>query len=284
MDFLFHKKTLNCCGKLVDISVPKVMGILNLTPDSFFDGGKYLSETEILKQVSKMISQGATFIDIGAMSSRPGAEFVSQNEELSRLEMALKIIRKEFSEILISIDTFRSEIARICVENFGAALINDISAGQWDAKMFETVANLQVPYVAMHIKGTPSTMQQNVDYQDFIKEIILYFAEIIEKSKLFGINDLILDVGFGFAKTLEQNYILLKNLDRFQYLGFPLLVGVSRKSMIYKLLGVSPSESLNGTTAINLLSLLRGAKILRVHDVKEAVETIKIFEKYQQIE
>lgn len=270
--------TINCKGKLIDLTVPKVMGILNVTPNSFFDGGKYKKESEILSQVEKMIRDGAIFIDIGAYSSKPNAELVSVEEELSRIIPVVDLILQHFPETLISIDTFRSEVAQACLEK-GAAMINDISAGNLDEKMLDVIAKYKVPYSMMHMRGTPQTMQSLTDYQDIVKEMLFYFSEKMAMARSLGINDLIVDPGFGFAKTLDQNYEILKHLDLFDMLELPLLVGVSRKSMVYKPLNSSAGEALNGTTVLNAIALTKGAKILRVHDVKEAVETVQLLNK-----
>lgn len=268
---------INCKGNLIDLKNPKVMGILNTTPDSFFDGGKFNDGKKILNQVEKMLQDGATFIDVGAYSSKPGAEFVSEEEELSRLLPVLELILKHFPNIYLSIDTFRSNVAKRAVEN-GAAMINDISAGLLDDKMIETVAQLQVPYVMMHMKGNPQNMQSLANYDDIVKEMVFYFSERINTARRFGLNDIIIDPGFGFAKTLEHNYEVMRKMDYFSILELPLLIGVSRKSMIYKLLESTPQEALNGTTVLNTIALQRGASILRVHDVKEAMECVKIIE------
>ena len=275
---LILKMTLNCKGKLIDLSTPKVMGILNVTPNSFYDGGKFIGEIQILAQVEKMILEGATFIDIGAYSSKPNAEFVSEKEEVSRIIPIVNLIQKHFPETVLSIDTFRSEVAKNAIEN-GAAIINDISAGSLDDKMLETVAKYNVPYIMMHMKGTPQTMQTMTNYENIVKEMLFYFSEKIAKARSFGIHDLIIDPGFGFAKTLEQNYEVLQKLELFELLKLPLLAGFSRKSMIYKLLNSVPEEALNGTTVLNTIALTKGAKILRVHDVKEAMECIILFKK-----
>lgn len=267
--------TINCKGQLIDLSTPKVMGILNITPDSFYDGGLYKNNESIRHQTEKMLNEGATFIDIGAYSSRPKATHISEAEELKRILPIVELLIKHFPEINISIDTFRSTVAKQCIEA-GAVLINDISAGQMDENMMEMVGELGVPYIMMHIKGTPQNMQQHTNYNNLIKEIIFYFSERIAKAKAHKINDLIIDPGFGFSKNLEQNYELLSKLELFKNLDLPILVGVSRKSMIYKLLNISPQEALNGTTVINTIALTKGAKILRVHDVKEAMECIKL--------
>lgn len=270
--------TVNCKSQLIDLSTPKVMGILNVTPDSFYDGGKNNSEQLIIDKVHKMLADGATFIDIGAYSSKPNAEFVSEEEELKRILPIVELLVKVFPEIIISIDTFRSQIAKATIEA-GAAIINDISAGELDENMMQTVANLKVPYIMMHMRGTPKTMQSLTDYEDIIKEMLFYFSEKVNKARSLGISDLIIDPGFGFAKTLEQNFEVMNKLELFQMLNLPLLSGISRKSMIYKTLGNTPQESLNGTTVLNTISLMKDAKILRVHDVKEAVECVKLFEK-----
>ncbi|RZJ70459.1 dihydropteroate synthase [Flavobacterium sp.] len=269
--------TINCKGNLVDLSRIKVMGILNVTPDSFFDGGKYKSDKDLLGQADKILSQGATFIDLGGYSSRPGADFVTPDEEKTRLLPAIETLLKEFPDALLSIDTFRSGVARACLET-GAALINDISAGWLDDFMFDVIAEFQAPYIMMHMRGTPKTMQQFTQYNDLVKDILFYFSERIEKARKLGINDIIVDPGFGFSKTLSQNYELLHKLELFEILELPLLVGISRKSMIYKLLETKAEEALNGTTVLNTIAVSKGAKVLRVHDVKEAMETVRIFE------
>jgi len=267
--------TINCKGNLIDLSSPKVMGILNVTPNSFFDGGKHSDDKAILGQVEKMLLEGATFIDIGGYSSKPSAEFVSEEEELQRVLPVVQKVLCEFPETLISMDTFRSKVAQESIEQ-GAAIVNDISAGNLDDTMLETVAKLHVPYIMMHMKGTPQTMQSLAQYENIVKEMMFYFSERIAKARTFGINDLIIDPGFGFAKTLEQNFEVLSKLELFQMLELPILAGVSRKSMIYKTLETTAKFALNGTTSLNTISLLKGTKILRVHDVKEAVECIKL--------
>ena len=269
--------TINCKGTLIDLSSPKVMGILNLTPDSFYDGGQHKDEKSILNHTEKMLTEGATFIDIGAYSSRPNADHVSEAEELKRILPIVELVLKTFPETLISIDTFRSEVAKQSIET-GAALINDISAGKLDDNMLKTVAALHVPYIMMHMRGTPQTMQQHTDYNNLVKDIIFYFSERLAAAKQLGIVDLILDPGFGFAKTLDQNFQLLNTLELFNILEKPLLVGVSRKSMIYKTLNNTAKEALNGTSVLNTIALQKNASILRVHDVKEAKETIKLIE------
>jgi dihydropteroate synthase len=270
--------TINCKGQLIDLTSPKVMGILNVTPNSFFDGGKYKNTSEMLSQVAKMLEDGATFIDVGAYSSKPNAEFVSEEEELERIVPIVNLILEYYPQTLISIDTFRSEVAKVCIEN-GAALINDISAGSLDDKMLETIAKHNVPYIMMHLRGTPQTMQKMTSYENIVKEMLFYFSERVNKARSLGINDLIVDPGFGFAKTLEQNYEVLQKMELFQILELPLLAGVSRKSMIYKTLNSSADEALNGTTVLNTIALTKGANILRVHDVKEALECVKLFGK-----
>jgi len=268
---------INCNGKLISLDQPKVMGILNVTPDSFFDGGKYKNETSILHQVEKMLSEEATFIDIGAYSTRPGALEVEEATELKRILPIVDLILKNFSEVNLSIDTFRSAVAKECIEH-GAAIINDISAGLQDDKMLSTVARLNVPYIMMHMRGTPQNMQQQTNYDDIFKEVLYFFSERLAATKALGIKDIIIDPGFGFAKNLEQNYELLKQLELMNLIEHPLLTGISRKSMIYKTLGTTAEEALNGTTALHMVCLQKGAKILRVHDVKEAVECIKLYE------
>ena len=269
---------INCKGQLIDLTIPKVMGILNVTPNSFFDGGKYKNENEIISQADKMLRDGATFIDIGAYSSKPSAEFVSEKEEIERILPVIELILKHFPETLLSIDTFRSEVAKISIEN-GAAIINDISAGELDEKMFDMMAHYNVPYIMMHMRGNPQTMQSLTQYDDIVKEMLFYFSEKVKKARSLGINDLILDPGFGFAKTIDQNYEVLEKMELFNLLEVPILAGVSRKSMIYKTLNNSAQEALNGTTVVNTIALTKGAKILRVHDVKEAKECVDLYNK-----
>lgn len=269
--------TINCNGKLISLDQPKVMGILNITPDSFFDGGKYKEDTSILNQVEKMLVEGATFIDVGAYSSRPGALEVNEETELQRILPIVNLILKNFPNTILSIDTFRSRVAKECIAN-GAAIINDISAGLQDNKMLSTVAKLKVPYILMHMRGTPQNMQKQTDYTNILKEVLYFFSERLAAAKALGINDIIIDPGFGFAKSLEQNYELLNQLELMNSIEHPLLAGISRKSMIYKKLGTSPDQALNGTTALHMVCLQKGAKILRVHDVKEAFECVKLYE------
>lgn len=269
--------SINCKGTLIDFSTPKVMGILNVTPDSFYDGGNYSSDKKILTQVSKMLLEGADFIDVGGYSSKPYASEVSVQEELQRVLPVVRLLIKEFPDVILSVDTFRSEVANACIQE-GAAMINDISSGSFDKKMFETVASLQVPYVMMHMQGNPQNMQQNPTYKNLITEIMFFFSKKITELRKLGVNDIVTDVGFGFGKTLEHNYELLKNLEIFKNLEVPILVGISRKSMLNKLLGITAKDALNATTAAHTVALLNGANILRVHDVREAVEAIKIVE------
>ena len=269
------KMTLNCKGNLIDISTPKIMGILNITPNSFYDGGKFKTETDILNHVERMLFDGATFIDIGAYSSKPKSEFVSETDEINRIIPVVDLVLKHFQNAILSIDTFRSEVAKRCIES-GAAMINDISAGNLDEKMMPTVAALNVPYIMMHMKGTPQTMQTLTNYENLIQEILFYFSEKVSLARSFGISDIIIDPGFGFAKTVDQNYEILQKLELFNILELPILAGISRKSMIHKVLETSAQEALNGTTVLNTIALTKGAAILRVHDVKEAMECVKL--------
>ena len=268
--------TINVRGKLLDLSVPKVMGILNITPDSFYDGGKYSSEEEVLKQAEKMLNEGVDIIDIGGMSSRPGAEIISEEEELKRILPHIKNIVQKFPQAIISVDTIRAKVADESLKT-GANIINDISAGRFDAEVIPVVAKHKAPFVIMHMKGMPNNMQQNPQYENVTTEVMDFFAERILVCRKAGISDLILDVGFGFGKTIEHNYTLLRNLKYFSQLNLPVLAGVSRKGMIYKTLCVTAELSLNGTTVANTIALMNGANILRVHDVREAKEAIKIF-------
>ena len=268
-------KSISCKGKLIDLKSPKVMGILNITPDSFFDGGKFQNQHKIISHVEKMLFEGATFIDVGAYSSRPGAKHISDQEELNRIIPVMELLVSNFPDILISVDTFRSNVAEHCI-SLGASLVNDISAGSMDDKMFSTIAKLQVPYIIMHMQGIPKIMQKNPIYNDVVEDLLFYFSKKISELRDLGVNDIISDVGFGFGKNLEHNYQLLNKLELFQNLTIPSLVGVSRKSMLFKPLNISPNEALNATTSANTIALLKGANILRVHDVKEAMEAIKI--------
>lgn len=270
--------TLNCGGFLLDLRTPRIMGILNITPDSFFDGGKYITEKECIEQVERMILEGASIIDIGAVSTRPGALEVSKEEELARLLPIVKTVASNFPNIIISVDTWRSSIAEEAI-NSGAHIINDISGGQFDDKMFETIAKYNVPYILMHTTGKPNNMQQNTDYQDVVHDIIRFFSFQLNTLRELGVHDVILDPGFGFGKTLDQNYDLMNRLSSFHVLNLPILVGVSRKSMAYKLLNITAQDSLNATTILNTIALLNGASILRVHDVKQAMEAIYIVTK-----
>ena len=269
---------INCKGDLIDLSIPKVMGILNVTPNSFFDGGKYKNEEEIISQVDKMLSEGASFIDIGAYSSKPSAEFVTEQEEIERIVPAIELILKHLPKALLSIDTFRAEVAKASIES-GAAIINDIAAGELDDKMFDVIAQYNVPYIMMHMRGNPQTMQSLTQYEDIMKEMMFYFSEKVNRARSLGINDLILDPGFGFAKTTDQNYEVMQKMELFNLLELPVLTGISRKSMIYKTLNNTAQEALNGTTVLNTIALTKGAKILRVHDVKEAVECVTLHNK-----
>ena len=270
---------INVNGRLMDLAEPQVMGILNVTPDSFYAGSRTETEQDIVRRLHQIVDEGASIVDIGAYSSRPGADEVSTEEEMKRLRMGLELVRKHRPEAIVSVDTFRADVAKMCVEEYGAAIINDISAGQMDEQMFATIARLGVPYIIMHMKGTPQDMQINPQYDHFLKEIFYYFSEKVQKLRDLGVKDIIIDPGFGFGKTLEHNYELMNHLEEFSLFELPLLVGVSRKSMIYKHLGITPEEALNGTTVLNTISLMKGANILRVHDVKEAVESVRIIGK-----
>lgn len=268
-------KTLKIEGRLIDLTTPRVMGILNVTPDSFFDGGRYLNEAGITKQAEKIAAEGATFIDVGGYSSRPGATDISPQEELNRILPAIRIIRKEIPEIFISVDTFRSDVAKAAITE-GASIINDISGGELDPAMPAMAAKLNVPYIVMHMRGTPQTMSRETSYENLIKEVTDYFHNKINTLTQYGISDIIVDPGFGFAKTPQQSYDLLRHLEYLRILNKPLLVGFSRKSMIWKTLNITAEEALNGTTTLNTIALLKGAGILRVHDVREAMQTIKL--------
>lgn len=268
--------SINVNGKLIDLTEPQVMGILNVTPDSFYSGSRKQTEEDIRNRVKQIIDEGGQMIDIGAYSSRSGADDVSTQEEMARLRHGMKIVNEMAPDMPVSVDTFRADVAKMCVEELGVGIINDISGGELDKRMFETVAKLGVPYILMHMKGTPQTMQQAPHYDDLMKEIMLYFAEKIQKLRDLGQKDIILDPGYGFAKTIEHNYELLGHQEMLHVFELPLLVGISRKSMIFRLLGSSPEESLNGTSVLNTIALQKGASILRVHDVKECVEVVKI--------
>ena len=268
--------TINCQGRLFDLSTPQVMGILNLTPDSFYAGSRRQDEAGIVARCHQIVSEGGTMIDVGAYSSRPGAGNVTEEEEMDRLRYGLRILRRELPKAVVSVDTFRASVAKMCVEEYGADIINDISGGSLDNQMFRTVAQLGVPYILMHMQGEPRTMQQAPHYEDLLREICLYFARRVQSLREIGVRDVILDPGFGFGKTLEHNYELMQHLEEFQAFGLPVLVGVSRKSMIYKLLNNSPEAALNGTTVLNTIALMKGAQILRVHDVYAASEAVRI--------
>ena len=271
--------TINVNGQLMDFNHTQVMGILNVTPDSIYAHSRKQTETEILARAHQIVDEGASIIDLGAYSSRPNALDVSESEEMQRLRNALQIIRRELPDAILSIDTFRADVARMCVEEYGAAIINDISAGQMDNRMFPTIAQLGVPYIIMHMQGTPQDMQDSPHYDNLLKEVFYYFSEKVQRLRDLGVKDIILDPGFGFGKTIEHNYQLMNHLEEFNVFQLPLLVGISRKSMIYKLLGTTPEEALNGTTVLNTIALQKGAHLLRVHDVKAAVETVTLTEK-----
>lgn len=274
--------SINCRGRLLDLTVPRVMGILNVTPDSFYAGSRVQTEEEIANRARQILDQGADIIDVGAYSSRPNAEHISASEEMRRLETGLKIIRTNHPDAIISVDTFRADVAEWCVRSYEVDIINDIAAGQMDEAMFPLVARLGVPYIMMHMKGTPQNMQLQPHYDNLIQEVFLYFAERVQHLRDLGAKDLILDPGFGFGKTLEHNYALMNHLEDFSIFELPLLVGVSRKSMIYRLLNSTPQEALNGTTVLNTVALLKGANILRVHDVSVAMEAVRIIRKLQE--
>ncbi len=273
---------INTGGKLLDLKIPRVMGILNITPDSFFKGSRYRTDKEILKAAAQMLGDGADILDIGGYSSRPGAEDISAKEEADRVLKAIKLVRRNFPDAILSVDTFRAEIASEAVMESGASMINDISAGDGDSNMFSVVSKLNVPYIIMHMKGTPRTMQHGPAYDDIIADILKWFGERIFKLESAGVKDIIIDPGFGFGKTTDHNFELLGRLGDFSVAGLPVLVGISRKSMIWKTLDISPDDALNGTTALNAIALLHGADILRVHDVREAVQTVKLIDKLRQ--
>ncbi len=272
-------KSLNCKGKLISLDTPLVMGILNVTPDSFYADSRKQTAEAIEERINTILSEGGTIVDLGGYSSRPDAAEVSEAEEMERLAFALSVINKNYPDLIVSVDTFRAGVARRCVEDFGVAMINDISGGELDSAMFETIAGLQVPYILMHMRGTPQTMKHQTDYEDMMGEIMLYFSRKVKQLRLLGVNDIILDPGFGFSKKLEQNYELMRHLREFQLFELPLLVGVSRKRMVYQLLGTTAEESLNGTTVLHTYSLLNGTDILRVHDVRAAMDAVKIVQK-----
>ncbi len=278
MNSLVHRY-LNVNGRLLDLSVPQVMGILNVTPDSFYAGSRMQTEADIAQRAQQILSEGASIIDIGAYSSRPNAEHISSEEEKQRLRMGLEILNRNHPDTIISVDTFRADVAEWCVKEYGVAMINDIAGGEMDPHMFETVARLGVPYIMMHMQGTPQNMQAEPHYDNLLKEIFMYFAKKIQQLRDLGVKDIVLDPGFGFGKTLEHNYELMAHLEEFAVFELPLLVGVSRKSMIYRLFGSTPLEALNGTAVLDTIALMKGADIIRVHDVREAVEAVKIVEK-----
>jgi len=267
-------------NRLVDLSTPLVMGIVNVTPDSFFKGNRFVSDKAILQVVEMMLLEGATIIDLGGYSTRPLAEVITQDEEIRRVSQGLEVILKKFPDVPVSVDTFRSGVARLVVENYGVAMINDISGGTLDDFMFETISGLNVAYVLMHMRGTPQTMQGNLQYEDVVSDVLHFLEKRLAQLHLLGVNDVVIDPGFGFAKTMEQNYKLMNKLLYFKQLDVPVMVGISRKSMLNKLLGIDANDALNATTAANMLALMGGATILRVHDVKEAMQTIKVYKKY----
>ncbi len=274
--------TINCGGQLLDLSIPKVMGILNVTPDSFYDGGRFNSDKAILKQAEKLIYEGAAIIDVGGISTRPGAEIVEASEEIDRVIPVIGSLTKTFPEVIISVDTFRSEVAKAAIES-GVSMINDISAGRFDEQFFSTIGSLQVPYVLMHMQGTPETMQINPTYNNVVQDVVDFMIKKVGDLRNEGVKDIIVDPGFGFGKSLEHNFSILKNMHALKILGLPILAGLSRKSMICKSLKVSPKCALNGTTALHMIALQQGAKILRVHDVKEAIETIELWQHLEAV-
>ena len=267
---------INVKGRLLDLATPQVMGILNVTPDSFYSGSRMQTEEDIAARARQILDEGASIIDIGAYSSRPNAEHISAEEEMRRLRTGLEILNRNHPEAIISVDTFRADVAEECVKEYGVAIINDIAAGEMDHRMFQTVADLGVPYIMMHMQGTPQSMQQAPHYDNVLKEVLYYFSEKVQKLRDLGAKDIIIDPGFGFGKTLEHNYELLDKMEEFQIFELPVLVGVSRKSMIYRLLGGGPEDALNGTSVVNTIALMKGADILRVHDVRAASEAVKI--------
>jgi dihydropteroate synthase len=280
--FFSEKHSLNCRGKLIDLSRPAIMGILNVTSDSFYDGGKYLDAKSVSQRVSLMVSEGADIIDIGAMSTRPGSIPIPEDLEIKRLSESIEIIRKQFPDIPVSVDTFRPSVARKIFQEFDADIINDITAGGQSEEMFDLIAELKVPYIIMHMQGDPQNMQKNPVYKDVVDEVLLFLAEKTYRLRKAGVNDIVIDPGFGFGKTVDHNYRLLSQLNVFRALELPILTGLSRKSMIYRFLNTDPENALNGTTALNMFALNQGSNILRVHDVKEAVETRDLFLKLQE--
>lgn len=271
--------SLNINGRLLDLSEPQVMGILNVTPDSFYSGSRKQTEDEIESRVRQIIGEGASIIDIGAYSSRPNADDVSPSEEMERLRKGLSVIQRVAPNAIVSVDTFRADVAKMCVEEYGVGIVNDISGGMLDKDMFATVAKLGIPYILMHMQGTPQNMQQNPHYDDVVKEVFMYFAEKVQRLRDLGVKDIILDPGYGFGKTVEHNYELMNHQEELLEFELPLLVGISRKSMIYKTLGITADEALNGTSVLNTISLLKGANILRVHDVVTCVEVVNLIQK-----
>jgi dihydropteroate synthase len=282
-DYLKTQQTMNIRGRLVEVTKPMVMGILNVTPDSFYDGGRYVTNQKIQERIEKMISEGADIIDIGGMSTRPGAEVISAEEEIDKIVPALDLIRNYRDEIIISVDTYHSETAHFVLEKYPVGMINDITGGQYDSSTYNIIAACNVPYVLMHMQGMPGNMQKNPQYNDVVSEIIQFFSGRIAKLRDAGVHDIIIDPGFGFGKTQEHNYEILNNLSKFKIFELPLLVGVSRKSMVHRLLQITADEALNGTTVLHAVALLNGALILRVHDVKEAVQTIQIVQALKKI-
>lgn len=276
--------TINVNGQLLDLSTPKVMGILNLTPDSFYKNSRMLTAEQISQKVIQMLAEGADFLDVGAYSSRPGAVDLPIEEEKRRLSEGLAILRKEAPKAIVSIDTFRADVAKMCIEEFGAAMVNDISGGELDSKMFSIISSARVPYIIMHMQGTPQNMQQSPQYENVLKEVMLSFAKKVRKLHEMNVNDIIIDPGFGFGKTQAHNFELLAHLNEFDIFQLPILVGLSRKSMIYKTLDITPQDALNGSTVLHTIALSKGANILRVHDVKEAVEAIKLWQAVKNFE
>ena len=276
--------TINVNGQLLDLSVPRVMGILNITPDSFLQENRRQTEEEIAARVRQIVDEGGDMIDIGAYSSRPGAAGVPVAEEMERLRKGLHILRREVPDAIVSVDTFRADVAQMCISEFGVSMINDISGGDLDERMFETISRARIPYIITHMQGNPQTMQQNPQYENVLREVMLSLAAKVKRLHELKVNDVILDPGFGFGKSVEHNYELLAHLDEFDIFGLPLLVGMSRKSMIYKKLNITPEDALNGTTALNTIALSKGANILRVHDVKQAVEAVKLWQAVKEYE
>ena len=278
------KGTININGQLLDLSTPKVMGIVNLTPDSFFEGSRAQTDVQVAERVRQLLSEGADMLDVGAYSSRPGADNLPVEEEMRRLREGLSALRKEAPDAIVSVDTFRADVAKMCIEEYGVSIINDIAGGELDSNMFATIARAHVPYIIMHMQGTPQNMQQAPHYEDVLKEVMLHLADKVKTLQDMKVNDIILDPGFGFGKTQAHNFELLAHLNEFDIFQLPLLVGVSRKSMVYKTLEITPAEALNGTTVLHTIALSKGANILRVHDVKEAVETIRLWQNVEQYE